>query len=62
MKLTHKKAVEIGGALVDAAIGSHQEKKAQTVIWCSKMNVAMALDNLDEHEKYGYEIIAVVVE
>lgn len=27
MKLTHKKAVEIGGALVDAAIGSHQEKK-----------------------------------
>tara|TARA_R100000541_G_scaffold52346_1_gene60045 strand:+ start:223 stop:411 length:189 start_codon:yes stop_codon:yes gene_type:complete len=62
MKLTQKKATEIGGALVDAAIVNHQEKKAQTVIWCSKMNVAMALDSLDEHEKYGYEIIAEVVE
>ena len=28
----------------------------------SEMNVAMALDTLDEHEKYGYEIIAVVNE
>ena len=62
MKLSHKKAVEIGEAMVDAAVGSHRQKRAKTVIWCSKMNVAMALDSLEEHERYGYEIIVEVSE
>jgi hypothetical protein len=60
MKFDAGLAVTVGEALIDAALSSNEEKQPYTVVYCDKMNTALALKGVDGHEEYGYKVIAQV--
>jgi len=60
MKMDPAKAIEVGEALVDAAISCHKENKAYMVVYSDKLDTALAIKSDTHPEKYGHELIAVI--
>jgi len=60
MKFNAGHAVEVGESLIDAALGSHEDKETYTVVYCDKLNTKLALKGDTGHEEHGYTIIAQV--
>ena len=60
MKFNAGLAVEVGESLIDAAIGSHEDKETYTVVYCNKLNKTLALKGDTGHEEYGYKVSAHV--
>tara|TARA_R100000935_G_C2708698_1_gene113183 strand:- start:68 stop:262 length:195 start_codon:yes stop_codon:yes gene_type:complete len=62
MKFNAGLAVKVGEALVDAALSANEEKQPYSVVYCDKMDLALALKGVEGHEEYGYKILAQVID
>ena len=60
MKLNAAKGGEGGEAVVDAAISSHKENQAYSVVYSDKLDSALAIKSDKHSEQYGYEVIAEI--